>query len=76
MNRLMTKLLNLPGVLVENSQQTEDTLILFVKSDQKTALCPRCGQKSHRIHQNQRHLVKDLLIDMQKILLNKLSIAI
>lgn len=69
MNRLMTKLLNLPGVLVENSQQTEDTLIFFVKSDKKTALCPRCGQKSHRIHQNQRHLVKDLPLSNREVVL-------
>ncbi|HLO47477.1 MAG TPA: transposase family protein [Kamptonema sp.] len=69
MNKLMTKLLNLPGVLVENSQQTEDTLIFFVKSDKKTALCPRCGQKSHRIYQNQRHLVKDLPLGNREVVL-------
>ncbi|CBN53926.1 ISL3 family transposase [Kamptonema sp. PCC 6506] len=66
----MTKLLNLPKVLVENSQQTEDTLIIFVKSDKKTALCPRCGQKSHRLHQNQRHLVKDLPIGNREVVLS------
>ncbi|MDB9511229.1 ISL3 family transposase [Kamptonema animale CS-326] len=66
----MTKLLNLPGVLVENSQQTEDTLIFFVKSDKKTALCPRCGQRSHRIHQNQRHLVKDLPLGNREVVLS------
>ena len=35
----MRKLINLPGVGVENSQKTEDTLILLVNSsDKKTAL--------------------------------------
>jgi len=34
-NRLLTKLLNLPGVIVEESQETEDTLILFVKLEKK-----------------------------------------
>ncbi|XWK89384.1 MAG: hypothetical protein U7127_04785 [Phormidium sp.] len=36
-NSLLTKLLNLPGVIVESNQETEDTLILFVKSEKKTA---------------------------------------
>jgi transposase len=70
MNKLMTNLLNLPGVLVEDIQQTEDTLILFVKSDRKTAICPRCGQKSHHLHQNQRHLVKDLPIGNRAVFLS------
>lgn len=70
MNRLMTKLINLPGVGVENSQQTEDTLILLVNSDKKTALDPRCGQKSHRLHQNQRRLVKDLPLGNREVILS------
>ncbi|WP_041780129.1 hypothetical protein [Allocoleopsis franciscana] len=49
----MTKLLNLPGVIVEDNQQTEDTLILFVKSAKKTAVCPRCGQTSRHLHRFQ-----------------------
>ena len=34
-NRLTIELLNLPGVIVEKSLQTEDRLILFVKSRRK-----------------------------------------
>lgn len=70
MNRLMTKLLNLSGVIVEDNQQTEDTLILFVKSAKKTADCPRCGQISRHLHQNQRHLVKDLPLGNRKLILS------
>ena len=69
-NRLLTKLLNLPGVIVESSQETEDTLILFVKSEQKTAVCPRCGQISRRLHQNQRYLVKDLPLSNREVILS------
>ncbi|MFP4120573.1 MAG: transposase family protein [Coleofasciculus sp.] len=58
----MTKLLNLPGVIVEKIQEAEGTLILSVKVQKKTAKCPRCSQTSHRLHQNQRHLVRDLPI--------------
>jgi len=69
-NKLLTKLLNLPGVIVEDSQETEDTLILFVKSDNKTPVCPRCGQTSRRLHQHQRYLVKDLPLSNREVILS------
>ncbi len=69
MNKLMTRILNLPGVIVEEIQETENILILFVKSTNKTAVCPRCGQTSHRLHQNKRHLVKDLPLGNREVLL-------
>ena len=58
----MRNILNLPLVLVENEIQTAETLIFTVKLSKKTAICPRCGQTSHRLHQNQGHLVRDLPI--------------
>lgn len=67
---LMTKLLNLPGVIVEDSQDTESTLILSVRVESKIAICPRCGQKSYRLHQNKRHLVKDLPMGNREVILN------
>ncbi len=70
MNRSMTKLLNLPGVIVEKSLLLEDRLILFVKSKNKTAVCTRCGQTSRRLHQNQRYLVKDLLSGNKEVILS------
>ncbi|MEG4422442.1 transposase family protein [Microcoleus sp. LAD1_D5] len=70
MKRLMTQLLNLPGVIVENSLETESTIILSVRATNKTAVCPRCGQKSHRLHQNKRHLVKDLPISNRAVILS------
>jgi len=39
----LTKLLNLPGVIVEDGKPIKETLILFVKADRKTAVCPRCS---------------------------------
>ena len=70
MKRLLTKLLNLPGVIVEDSQETESILILSVKAESKTADCPRCGQRSYRLHQNKRHLVKDLPLIGKSVILN------
>jgi len=52
MKRLMTKVLNLPGVIVEDSLETEETIILSVIVKNKTAVCPRCGQTSRRLHQS------------------------
>lgn len=69
MNKVMTNLLNLPGVIVEDSRQTEETLILSVKLEKKTADCPRCGQISYRLHQNKRHLVKDLPMGNREVIL-------
>ncbi len=69
MNKLMTRILNLPGVIVEEIQSTENILILFVKSTNKRTVCPRCGQTSHRLHQNKRHLVKDLPLGNREVLL-------
>jgi transposase len=63
-------LLNLLGVLVENIQETESTLIFFVRYEKKTAVCPRCGQKSRRLHQNQRYLVKDLPLSNREVFLS------
>jgi hypothetical protein len=44
MKRVMTKILNLPGVIVEDSKETKETLILSVRVQKKTAACPRCGE--------------------------------
>lgn len=69
MKREITKLLNLPGVIVEDSKETAETLILFVRADKKKAVCPRCGKTSAHLHQNQRHLVKDLPIGNREVIL-------
>lgn len=69
MKRVMTKMLNLPGVIVEESLETESTIILSVRVENKTAVCPRCGQMSRRLHQNKRHLVKDLPISNREVIL-------
>nr|WP_013325581.1 ISL3 family transposase [Gloeothece verrucosa]ADN18455.1 transposase IS204/IS1001/IS1096/IS1165 family protein [Gloeothece verrucosa PCC 7822] len=65
----MTKLLNLPGVIVEDIQEAEDILILSVRTATKTAKCPHCGKISHRLHQNKKYLVKDLPIGNKEVIL-------
>ncbi|MEG4394187.1 transposase family protein [Microcoleus sp. BROC3] len=65
----MTNILNLAVVIVENKKQTGETLIFAVKSENKTAVGPRCGQASHRLHQNQGIMVRDLPISDQEVIL-------
>ena len=65
----MTNILNLPGVIVENKKQIGETLILAVKLEKKTAFCPRGGEISHRLHQNQGIMVRDLPIGDQEVVL-------
>lgn len=68
--REMTKILNLPGVIAEKIQDTEGTLIVSVRVQKKTAKCPRCGHTSRRLHQNKRHLVRDLPIGNREVMLS------
>lgn len=60
MNRLLTELLNLPGVVLEDWQQTEKELILSVEVNADYAACHRCGQVSGHLHANQGYWVRDL----------------
>ena len=69
MKPLLTRLLNLPGIEVEDYHELEDELILEVEAIRDFATCPRCGQESHHLHQNRGHLVRDLNISSFKVLL-------
>lgn len=65
----MTNILDLPGVRVEDYKQTGATLILVAKSKQQTSNCPLCNQSSHHLHQNYRHLVRELPIGNKEVML-------
>jgi transposase len=70
MKKIMTNLLNLPEVIVEEVWQEGNLLILSVSRQGKSAICPHCGQRSEKLHQNQRYLVKDLPIGEREVILN------
>ena len=60
MKRQLTKILGLKGVIVKSQKVIEESLILEVEKETKIAICSRCHQKSHRLHQNHYSLIKDL----------------
>ena len=59
--KFLTKLLNIEGIKVISHRQHEGIgIILQLEQIGKESSCPRCGTKSHRLHQNHRYLVKDV----------------
>ena len=67
MNLLLTELLNLPGVMVEDYHQTEKELFLEVEVYATEATCPRCGKNSRNPHQNHWLRVRDLPISNRAV---------
>ena len=59
--KLLTEILNIEGIKVISQHQHEGIgIILQIESIGKESICPRCGTKSHRVHQKHRYIVKDL----------------
>lgn len=68
--KLLTELLNLKSVQVTKYKILPQVgLILHTQVLSKEANCTRCGNKSQRIHQNHRYLIKDLPISGQPVYL-------
>ena len=43
--------------------------ILQIESIKMESVCPRCGTRSYRLHQNHRHIIKDLPLGEQQLFL-------
>jgi transposase len=69
MQPILTQILNLTGIEVENYTNVEDRLILEVEAKTTKAKCPRCGEESNHLHQNHSYLARDLSISGQIVLL-------
>ncbi|TBR56772.1 hypothetical protein B4U84_28585 [Westiellopsis prolifica IICB1] len=68
--KVLTELLNLSGVKVISQRQHQGIgIILQIEPINKESICPHCGTKSHRLHQNRRHIVKDLPWGEQQVFL-------
>jgi transposase len=69
MQPLLTQLLNLDGVTVEDYRDLGAQIVLEVETIKDSAICPRCGQTSHNVHQSHFHLAHDLSISNRQVLL-------
>jgi transposase len=69
MQPLLTQLLNLPGIEVENYSDLGSELILEVEAITTQATCPRCEQISCHLHQNHWYLARDLSISGRTVFL-------
>ncbi|MEY3223394.1 MAG: hypothetical protein RLZZ203_2250 [Cyanobacteriota bacterium] len=59
--KILTELLNIEDIKVISHCQYEGIgITLQVEPTKKESVCPRCGTKSQRLHQNHRYIVKDL----------------
>ena len=69
MQPLLTQLLNLPGIEVEDYRDFSSQLILEVEAVTTQATCPRCEQISCHLHQNHWYLARDLSISGRTVFL-------
>jgi transposase len=69
MQPVLTQVLNLPGIEVEDYRDFGGQLILEVEAMTSQVRCPRCQQISCHLHQNHWHLVRDLSISGQTVFL-------
>ncbi len=68
--KILTQLLNLEKVKVISHRQYQGVgIILQIESINTESICPRCGIKSHRLHQNHRYIIKDLPLGEQQVFL-------
>ena len=67
---ILDKFLNLKGTSIQGYLHLENIgIVCRIESKNKKATCPRCGLESDKLHQNHRHLVKDLPLSGQPVYL-------
>lgn len=68
--KILTELLNISGVKVVNYTEIHPgELMITIEAEKNEAICPRCNQKSRRLHQNHTYLIKDLPWGEKKVFL-------
>lgn len=59
--KILTEILDLPEVKVISHRLHDEIGIIFRTEPIKSySICPRCGTTSSKLHQNHRHIIKDL----------------
>lgn len=68
--KILTELIDLDNIKVTSHRIHPGIgMILQTESKQSYSICPRCGTKSHKLHQNHRHIVKDLPLGEKQVFL-------
>ncbi len=67
MQPLLTQLLGLPGIEVEDYHDFGHKIIIEVEARTEKTMCSRCGQESSNLHQNHWYLVRDLDISQRQV---------
>ncbi|MFB2771321.1 ISL3 family transposase [Pelatocladus sp. BLCC-F211] len=68
--KILTELLDLDDIkVISHRLHPGIGMILQTESKQSYSTCPRCGTKSHKLHQNHRHIVKDLPLGEKPVFL-------
>ena len=58
---IFEQIINLPEFTIKNYRFIDGFgLVLILEKKEKKAICPHCGKKSDKLHQNYRYLVRDL----------------
>ncbi len=58
--KVLTEILDLADLKVKSYRfHSEIGIILQLESEKPFGICSKCGTKSHRLHQNHRHIIKD-----------------
>lgn len=59
--KILTEILDLEDVkVISHRLHSGIGIILQTESKKSQSICPNCGEISHKLHQNHRHIVKDL----------------
>lgn len=67
---MLDKFLHLKGTSIQGYLHLENIgIVCRIESKNQKATCPHCGLESDKLHQNHRHLVKDLPISGQPVYL-------
>jgi transposase len=69
MQPLLTQLLNLDGITVEDYSDLGEEIVLKVEAEKYWAICPRCGETSKSTHQNHFPLARYLSFGEREVLL-------
>ena len=68
--QVLTEILDLSDVkVISHRLHTGIGMILQIEQEKSFSTCPKCGTTSHKLHQNHRHIIKDLPFGEKEVFL-------